>query len=512
MRGDGKLQGAGKNTAVKFILETLGINSTDQAEIVTRKRSDSINRPKFGHYPKYQPAFDFLGKLGEAKHDLTSSGPLRPNRKSKFPPPVPSDSVIAALRNEGEGGQNWDNLMEGKGTSRGDPKTLASVVSFLRRKGIECNIDNVSLTDGIFSAIDTVLTAMNLTGDDTVMVIAPTFGYHAYQATNQGAKCEIFDTEAETGFLPDLIKLRNDVRKFVPKALIMCYPNNPTGAVMTKDCAKEIVNIARDNGVTIISDEAFLNNPLTANKHHSIASIEGFAKVGIAITSTKKSTLTGEQQGFCAGQRSLVNNFNKVGGYNKRSQAILTAVLEDNEGNERYSKECVQYYSDNINLVREELNNLNNYLVAEYGPKDEKYVRPLVDNPDASNVYLLTFPGLKGVVYKSKDSSGEEVTRTINSGLDVAKFLLEKTGIGVVPGECSFLKPESMAVRITLNHERGYLKEIFEDMIKGIKLTPLEVPDAVRSVVESEASEEVICPPQHIPPLDVLEGSSKVVR
>ena len=63
--------------------------------------------------------------------------------------------------------------------------------------------------------------------------------------------------------------------------------------------------------------------------------------------------------------------------------------------------------------------------------EDKVYVKPYIDNPEAGNVYLLDFSGLKG---KAREDGS-----ILRTGLDVARFILKNAEVAMVPGECFFM-------------------------------------------------------------------------
>ena len=96
----------------------------------------------------------------------------------------------------------------------------------------------------------------------------------------------------ENDFIPDIPERRIDI-------IYLCYPNNPTGAVLTKSELKKWVNYAIDNDALIIFDgayEAYIQNP---DIPHSIYEIKGARKVAIESRSFSKTAgFTGVRCGY----------------------------------------------------------------------------------------------------------------------------------------------------------------------------------------------------------------------
>ncbi len=398
-------------------------------------------------YPLHQEAFAFLEQCSRSRFDFTSAEAPNPSN-SKISPP----SKILALMRE----VDFQDLMEVRGESRGEQQTLQECVNFFNRRGIRCDGGSVSLSDGILSALDHVYTALGLNADKKILVLTPTFGYYFKQFRVRNIGFETLATKAENNFLPNLKELEEKIVRTGVKALLLCYPNNPTGAVMTEEYARAIADIAKRHEVFIISDEAFMNNSLTQKKHFPIAAIGGdILEHSITITSASKSMFIGVKTGFCVGRRDLIQSFEKLGGYPTRhSQKIVAASLEDSDENREYLEKCRDYYLQNIHLIEEKISKLNQKFSQQFS-EEKIYVKPLIANPDAANVYMLDFSGLRGKIHNGKP---------LSTGLDISRFLLEEASVGTVPGECFLFEQDKMLVRVTLNNSAQEMAQAFDSI------------------------------------------------
>ncbi len=89
---------------------------------------------------------------------------------------------------------------------------------------------------------------------DHVIAIVPTYQQHYSIPESIGAEVEALKLREADGFLPDLDRLRSMVRP-ATKLIAMTNPNNPTGALMSREFLMEIVEIARTVGAYILCDE-----------------------------------------------------------------------------------------------------------------------------------------------------------------------------------------------------------------------------------------------------------------
>ncbi|MBW2974183.1 aminotransferase class I/II-fold pyridoxal phosphate-dependent enzyme [Candidatus Woesearchaeota archaeon] len=143
------------------------------------------------------------------------------------------------------------------------------------------------------------------------VVIIPNPGYPPYERGTLFAEGRpyFYALTRENDFLPDLEKIPSEIRK---KARLMWinYPNNPTGAVISKEKLKEIVDFGKDNDIIIGSDECY-TELYYDEKPMSILEI---AKEGVfAVQSlSKRSAMTTYRVGWLAGDSRVIDIFKKV--------------------------------------------------------------------------------------------------------------------------------------------------------------------------------------------------------
>lgn len=405
------------------------------------KSATNISQKRDEEYPINQEAFDFLGRLSGASFDLTSS-------KAIFKAP---ETILEIMKESSD-------YEQFSGKSRGSKEVLDKCVEFFNRHGIECSQDNVSLNDHILAAILQTYSTLGLTREGTILVPTPTFGYYFSQFQEHRINFETLPTKKENGFLIDPVELEKSIVRVRPKALLLCYPNNPTGAVMTRENAEAIAEVVRRHDVFVISDEAFLENFLNEEKKHFSFAIAAPEKT-LTITSMTKVMGLPIRTGFCVGPESSIKRFAKLGGYLNLDQRVIAAALENNEENQQYFFQSRQKYLSNIEIVKEKIRELNQKFCQVFREEkngEDSYVKPYIADPDSTNVYLLDFSGLRGKTYQGKE---------FDCGLDAAKWMLQEASIGAVPGECFIFSPEEMLVRISLGHQPEILIQAFDNMI-----------------------------------------------
>ncbi len=119
---------------------------------------------------------------------------------------------------------------------------------------------------------------------------------------------------AENGFLPDLTSIPGDVVKKA-KLLYLNYPNNPTGAVATREFFKQAVDFARETDTLIVHDCAYAEVGYDGYRAPSILEIEGAKDVAIETHSLSKTfNMTGWRIGFAVGNPDALKALNTLKG------------------------------------------------------------------------------------------------------------------------------------------------------------------------------------------------------
>ena len=169
------------------------------------------------------------------------------------------------------------------------------------------------MTVGGSEAIDLKLRVLVQPGDE---VLIPELSYVSYSpiAAICGGKPVGIKTFAENG-----LKLTAEAleRHITPrsKVLILCYPSNPTGGIMTREDWLPIARIDEERDLIVIADEIYAE--LTyGSKHVSVASIPGMKERTILVNGFSKAfAMTGWRMGYAAGHRDLIGAMLKIHQY-----------------------------------------------------------------------------------------------------------------------------------------------------------------------------------------------------
>lgn len=184
---------------------------------------------------------------------------------------------------------------------------------------------------------------------------------------------------AENGFVPSVPQGHVDV-------IYLCYPNNPTGTVLTKAQLKPFVDYALKHDAVIVYDSAYKAFITTENVPHSIYEVEGAEKCCIECCSFSKTAgFTGVRCGYMVIPKALMGDVNgekisfnrlwqrrtstKFNGVSFPVQVAAAAVYD--EQGQKEIMESIQAYMENARIIREGLEQAG---CTVYGGVDSPYV------------------------------------------------------------------------------------------------------------------------------------------
>jgi alanine-synthesizing transaminase len=170
--------------------------------------------------------------------------------------------------------------------SEGIPELRDAIVRKERRvNGVNITPDNVLVTDGISEGIEMTLAALVDSGDE-ILFPGPTYPPYISYAKFFGGTPVSYETIEKEGWQPNVDDLRRKVSKKTC-ALVITNPNNPTGAVYGRKVVKQMLDIAAENDLLVISDEIYDRLTFTDDfastaqlaKDIPVVGLNGFSKV-----------------------------------------------------------------------------------------------------------------------------------------------------------------------------------------------------------------------------------------
>jgi len=171
-------------------------------------------------------------------------------------------------------------------------------------------LDEILITAGASEAVDLVMRAV-LNPGDVVLVPNPSYVSYGPCATLAGATVQYIQTHAKDDFR---LRVEDLTQAYTPKArlLVLSYPNNPTGAIMTREDLLPIADFAIKHDLLVLADDIY--SDLTYDGTHvSIASLPGMHDRTLFVSGFSKSyAMTGWRIGYVAGHKDLIAGMTKI--------------------------------------------------------------------------------------------------------------------------------------------------------------------------------------------------------
>lgn len=214
-----------------------------------------------------------------------------------------------------------------------------------RRFNLSYNpVDEIIVTVGGSEGIDIALRALVGPGDE---VIVPEPSFVAYKGCTAftGATAKVLNLKEEDKFklTPEALEAAITPKT---KVVIIPFPNNPTGAIMTRDELAGIVEVLKDKNIIAISDEIY-SELCYGEKHVSIASFPEMKDKTLVINGFSKSyAMTGWRLGYICGHRVLIDAMKKIHQYAlmcSPTTAQYAAIEALKNGDNSVEEMCKEY-------------------------------------------------------------------------------------------------------------------------------------------------------------------------
>ena len=305
-------------------------------------------------------------------------------------------------------------------------KTICGYIN--RKTGVEYDpASELIVTVGGSEAIDLGIRALINPGDE-VLIVEPCFVCYAPIVELTGGVAVTVETKAEDGFKLTAEALKEKITDKT-KLLILPFPNNPTGAVMSRSDLEPIAELLRGTDIMVLSDEIY--SELTyEGRHVSITELDGMKERTMLVNGFSKAfAMTGWRLGYVAAPAPIIKQMLKIHQYAIMCSPTVSqyAAIEAMTSCEGEVVKMVNEYNIRRRWLVQALNGIG---LACFDPKGAFYV----------------FPSIK------------------STGLTSQKFceeLLYKHNVAVVPGD-AFGSCGEGYIRISYAYSLKHLMEAVE--------------------------------------------------
>ena len=161
---------------------------------------------------------------------------------------------------------------EGYSDSKGLLSAREAIATYCEKKGFTgVNVDNIYTGNGVSELISIAMNGLMNHGDE-VLVPAPDYPLWTASVTMAGGKAVHYICDEASGWYPDIDDILSKVNERT-KGIVLINPNNPTGALYSKDVLERIADIARQHSLMIFADEIYDRLVFDGKKHISIAAL-----------------------------------------------------------------------------------------------------------------------------------------------------------------------------------------------------------------------------------------------
>ncbi|SEL04056.1 aminotransferase [Ruminococcus sp. YRD2003] len=251
------------------------------------------------------------------------------------------------------------------------------------KHGVKYDPDNeVIVTVGGSEAIDLAVRGLLDPGDE-VLVVEPCFVCYAPLVELMGGVAVSVPTRLENNFKLTVDDLRGKITERT-KMLILPFPNNPTGAIMTREDLEPIAELLRDTNIIVLTDEIY--SELTyGRKHFSIIELEGMRERTIYVNGFSKAyAMTGWRLGYLAAPAPIVSQISKIHQYGIMCSPYISqnaAVVALDSCDDEVAKMVGEYNIRRRFLVSE----FNRLGLTCFDPEGAFYVFPCIKSTGLSS-------------------------------------------------------------------------------------------------------------------------------
>jgi len=167
--------------------------------------------------------------------------------------------------------------------------------------------ENIMVVPGARFAVYLAITTLLNPGDE-IIVIEPAWPAYKECALNAGIKVRTIKTTLETRWEPSIDQINNAINENT-KMIILNYPNNPTGKILPKKIQDNIIEIAREYDLYVLSDEIYSEY---ANDDWKSVLLYGYEKSIITKSFSKSHAMTGFRIGYAIAEPSIIEKMSKL--------------------------------------------------------------------------------------------------------------------------------------------------------------------------------------------------------
>ena len=224
------------------------------------------------------------------------------------------------------------------------------------------SINDIVVTCGGCEALYDICQAI-LDLDDEVLIPDPGFLTYPAQVILAGARPVPYNVIEDNEFKIDINEVKSKITDKT-KMIILNFPSNPTGALMTKDELTELIEMLDKKNIIILSDECYEKLVYDNMKHVCIATLGVKDKTFIVNSFSKSYAMTGWRVGYLLGPNKLISKINLVHQMNtactnSAAQIACVEALRNKKESFKFQKEMLSEFDKRRKFVYKEANKID---------------------------------------------------------------------------------------------------------------------------------------------------------
>lgn len=201
-------------------------------------------------------------------------------------------------------------ISEAYSDSKGLFEAREAIAAYSRSKGIEgVTVNDVYTGNGVSELISMCMQALLNDGDE-ILIPSPDYPLWTGAATLSGGKVVHYICDEKSDWMPDVQDMAKKITDRT-KAIVVINPNNPTGAVYNLEVLQQIVELAREHGLMLFSDEIYDRLVMDGLQHISLAALAPDLFVVTMSGLSKSHLLAGYRCGWMtvSGNKAVAKGF-----------------------------------------------------------------------------------------------------------------------------------------------------------------------------------------------------------
>lgn len=262
-------------------------------------------------------------------------------------------------------------------SDNGLPELRAELAKYLEsRYGVSYTIDNeLLITVGVSEGLDLAMRAILDPGDEVIMPDPCYVAYPACVSLAGGAPIQV-PTSEEDGFNITAQDIERRITRRT-KAILINYPCNPTGAVLSKEQSGRIAELANRHNLLVISDEVY-GQLVYGVEHTCFASLPGMKERTVLLDGFSKAyAMTGWRIGYAASSQEIIEAMTKIRQYTTMCAPITSqiAAIEALKRGDSVVKAMVNEYDQRRRFMVRGLRDIG---LSCFEPRGAFYVFPSI--------------------------------------------------------------------------------------------------------------------------------------